>query len=105
MPDKKSLPAEIFDHWPEIFEEIQINTVPIDYLKCVIIHFKDGKIWEIDIGKNKSRSFDSEMIEESIETILEEYDDYIESVDFRLDTEKVKKDIKKRTEIFLKKRK
>lgn len=105
MSDKKKLPPEIIDHWPEIFEDIEINAVPIEYLKSVLIYFQDGKVWEIDVGRNKKKAFDTELIEESIENILEEYDDYIDSVDFRLDTEKVKNDIKRRTRIFLKKRK
>jgi hypothetical protein len=36
--------------------------------------------------------------------LMEEYEDVIKSVDFRLDTARVKQDIKKRTAQFLKKR-
>jgi hypothetical protein len=67
------------------------------------VHFKDGKIWEIDI--KKSRQKPELDIETALEDLFIQYENLIQNVDFRLDTAKVKKDIKKRTKIFMKKRK
>ena len=71
------------------------------------IHFVDGKTWEINI--DKARKDNSEMdtgdIENSLDDLIEEYEDAIDTIDFRLDTEKVKRDITKRTKVFMKKRK
>ena len=46
-----------------------------------------------------------EVIEDTLEAFFEEYDEYIESVDFRLNTQKIIEDITKRVGAFLKKRK
>lgn len=101
MPKGKKLPQEVIDQWPEVLKDVDIEVVPIEYLHSVRITFDDGTVWEIDTNKNP----ENVDIEYAIEGIIEEYEDAITNVDFRLDTEKVKNDIKKRTALFLKKRK
>jgi predicted DNA-binding protein len=105
VPKKSGLPEEVINHWPEVFDDIDVKVVPIDYLHSIRVSFEDGKVWDIDIAKSMSQGGDSFSIEETIEEMFEEYEDYITNVDFRLDTEKIKKDIQKRTKIFLKKNK
>lgn len=102
MPSDKSkkLPEDIIKQWPEVLKDIDIDVIPVEYLESVRITFTDGKIWEIDTKKNT----DDVDIETAVESLMEEYEDVIDSVDFRLDTIRVKKDIKKRTAQFLKKR-
>ena len=102
---KNNLPKDVIDSWPEVFNNIEINTVPMKYLRSVLIYFKDGNVWDIDMTKPKNKNLTSEEIEDSIEQILYEYDDHIVNVDFELNVAKVKHDITKRTKYFLKKRK
>ena len=104
MPKKpRSLDPEIVNSWPEIFKDVNIEVVPIEYLDSVHIRFKDGKSWEVDVKKSLTKP--DLDIETALEDLLQHYEDVIDTVDFRLDTAKVKKDIKKRTAIFMKKRK
>lgn len=98
--NSKKLPADVIKQWPEVLNDIDIDVIPVEYLESVRITFTDGKIWEIDTKKNT----DDVDIENAMESLMEEYEDVIQSVDFRLDTLRVKKDIKKRTAQFLKKR-
>jgi len=102
---RNKIPPEISDHWPEIFNDIEIKSVPIEYLRSLHIHFLDGKVWEINLEKNKRSNQSPNDIENSLEDLIEEYEDVIDTIDFRLDTEKVKNDITKRTKVFMKKRK
>jgi hypothetical protein len=103
---KNKLPPEVIKHWPEIFSDIEIKAVPIEYIHSVHVHFHDGKIWQIDIDKQQTASEDGvNQIESSLETFLEQYDEDISHVDFRLNTTKVVQDIKDRTKSFMKKRK
>ena len=101
MPKGKKLPKDVIDHWPEILKDVDIEVVPLEYLHSVRIQFTDGKVWEIDTKKNPENI----NLEEAIEDLLEEYEDAIANVDFRLDTAKVKEDIQSRTRTFMKKRK
>ena len=98
------LPKEVVDHWPEVFEDIDIKVVPLEYLSSVRVFFEDGKVWEIDIAKTKEKNI-AEPLENTLEELFTEYEDVINNIDFRLDTQRLKNDIQKRTKTFLKKRK
>lgn len=103
---KNKLPPDVIKHWPEIFEDVEIHAVPIEYIRTVHVHFHDGKIWEIDMDKQGIKQKDDvSAIENSLETFLTQYNDEIDHVDFRLNTSKVVEDVKKRTKSFMKKRK
>ena len=56
MPKKKKLPAAVIDTWPEIFNDLSVDVVPIEYLHSVNVKFSDGKIWEIDVKKSLQKS-------------------------------------------------
>lgn len=104
----EKLPPEVIKHWPEVFEDVEIKAVPIEYLTSVVVRFDDGQIWEIDLDKAKLEAADgdiAEAVEETLEAFFEEYDEYIDSVDFRIDTKQIIRDIKKRVGVFIKKRK
>lgn len=96
----KKLPPEVVDHWPEVFEDVDVDVVPIEYLHSVRITFDDGITWDIDVKKDSS----DVNVEDALADVMEEYQADITHVDFRLDTEKVKRDISNRTRIFMKKR-
>lgn len=100
----KVLPKEVIECWPEVFGEVRLNVLPLRYLNMVVITFKDGKIWEIKVT-TKTRSGNWETFEKSLSEIIKVYENRIVSVDFKLDTDKVKKDMKHLTDRFLKKKK
>ena len=100
----RTLPKEVVEIWPEIFGEVKLNVLPLKYLNAVLITFKDGKNWEIRTSvADVKRGW--EPFEKSLSELLRTYDDKIESIDFKLNTEKIKKDIKRSTSKFLKKKK
>lgn len=101
MPKKpsKKLPDEVISHWPEVFDDVEIDVVPLEYLDSVRVQFADGKVWDIDINTQKNKVED---LERSLDELFEQYQDHIKNVDFRLNTEKVKRDITTRTKKFLK---
>ena len=105
MP-KNKLPEEVIKHWPEVFRDVEIKAVPIEYIHNILVYFHDGKVWQIDIDQQTEQSYgDVSQVEESLETFLEQYNDEISHVDFRLNTSKVVEDVKNRTKSFMKKRK
>lgn len=98
------LPPEVVEHWPEIFGDLDVKVVPLEYLDSIRVYFEDGKVWDIDLEKSMEKN-GADSLEDTLEALFEEYDDYIINVDFRLNTVKLKEDITKRTKYFLKKRK
>lgn len=107
MPSNK-LPREIVDHWPEVFNDVEIKAVPIEYVESLHVHFEDGKIWDIAIDPAALHEKDELLgntLEETLEMFFEEYEDQIVNVEFKLNTDKVIEDIKAKTASFLKQQK
>lgn len=100
----KKFPKEVIDHWPEVFGEITLNVIPLKYLDSITIKFKNNKVWEVDV-RSKQAQNDWDSFEKSLKEMLSNYESEIDNVDFKLDTERLKKDIVRNTNTFLKKRK
>lgn len=105
MPRKtsKQLDKDLIDQWPEILEEINLSAIPIFYLHSIIITFFDGNVWKVTISEEDRKITDD--LSETLNTLFKNYGKDIENVDFRLDIEKIKKDITKLTKKFLKRKK
>lgn len=99
----KSLPKDVIEHWPEVFEEIKLTALPLKYLRAVLINFKDGRTWEIRVtAVTRREGWNS--FEEKLSELFKTYEEKINNVDFKLDTAKIKTDIEKSTQKFLKKK-
>ena len=99
MTNGKPLPKDVIDRWPEVFGEITLNVVPLRYLHAVKITFKNSKVWEIELKKQSKLNWDD--FEKQIKDVLSQYEENIENIDFKLDTDRIKKDITKNTNKFL----
>lgn len=99
----KKFPKDIIDDWPEVFEDITCKVIPLEYLDSVIIKFKNEKVWEIKVSSQSKQDWD--LFEGSLREILIAYKDELEFVDFKIDTNKIKKDVIRGTKQFLRKRK
>ncbi len=104
MTTGKTFPKDIIERWPEVFGEITLNVIPLRYLESVTVTFKNKKIWEINMASRRVRE-DWDSFESSLKEMLAAYESEIENVDFKLDTERVKKDMIKNTNKFLKRKK
>jgi hypothetical protein len=100
----RKLPKDVIAHWPEVFSEVSLNVLPLRYLHTVLVNFKDGKTWEIKITE-KARREGWPAFEKNLAEVCKNYEDNIDDVDFKLDTDRVRKDMEKLTQKFLKKRK
>ena len=100
----RKLPKDVVECWPEVFGEVKLNVLPLGYLHSVLVNFKDGKTWEIKVT-TLTRNEGWSTFESSLRELVKTYEDSIDNIDFKLDTERVKKDIVKSTQKFLKKKK
>jgi hypothetical protein len=87
--------------WEDILDEIEMDYLPIEYISNIVIKFKDGTTWDINIDDSRKKQTQEE-IEDSLDQLFEEYDTHIETLDFRLDLERVKHDVSRRVYKFLK---
>ncbi len=102
---KKRLPQSVIDKWPEVFKDIDIQAIPLKYLHSIRVIFQNGKIWDVLIKDDPKVSNPLTRLENTLQELFKTYDSSIKHVDFRVDTDRVKKDIQKRTRGFLKKNK
>lgn len=104
---KNRLPKDIIDKWPEVLNDVDVNVVPIEYLRQIEVTFEDDKTWVIDVNLADTENTEEILddLEESLDDLFSEYEDVISGVSFVLDVEKVKRDITEQTRIFLKKKK
>ena len=100
----RTLPEDVIEHWPEVFGDVRLNVVPLKYLHTVLVNFKDGKTWEIKITSSTRRAGWT-AFEKNLAELFKTYESKIDNVDFKLDTGRVRKDVEKSTDKFLKKKK
>lgn len=86
-------PRHLVKEWPEVFEDLYMNTMPVAYLETVRLDFIDGRVWEIDV-KTELTKQTTEGIADVLINTLQEYKDEIKKIDFKVDVERLKKDIK-----------
>lgn len=89
-------PRHLVKEWPEVFEDLYMNTMPVAYLDLVHLEFTDGRVWEIDIRRELEKT-NPESIADILLNTLQEYKEEIKKIDFKVDVERLKKDIKDST--------
>ena len=87
------------EYWQDIFDSVDMKYLPVSYMKSIEVEFTDGEIWEIDLNEN---DVDEVPVDEALDDFFSEYDNQIKEVQFKLDFERIKYDIAKRTTRFLK---
>lgn len=85
-------PRHLVKEWPEVFEDLYMNTMPIAYLELVHLEFANGRVWKIDIGE-QLKDVDANLIADKLMQTLSEYKQEITKIDFKINIEKLKKDI------------
>ena len=80
-----------------MFEDLYMDTMPVAYVDTMILEFTDGRIWEIDI-KDQLKTSDPDSVAEKLLNTLSEYKDTIKKLDFKINIEQLKNDIKNRTD-------
>lgn len=102
---KKKLPQSVIDKWPDVFKDIDIKAIPLQYLHSIRVEFSNGKIWDVLVKDEYNVKNPIARLESTLQSLFETYKTSIKHIDFRVDTDQVKKDIQKRTKGFLKKNK
>jgi hypothetical protein len=90
-------PKQLVKEWPEVFEDLYMNTMPVAYIDLLRLEFNDGRVWEIDVN-DQLKSVDADSVADKILSIFQEYREEIKKVDFKMDIERLKKDIKNSTD-------
>lgn len=93
-------PRHLVKEWPEVFEDLYMNTMPVAYLEFVYMTFNDGRIWEINV-KTQLNDADYDSVAEKLADLMYEYKNEISKIDFKIDIDKLKQDIVSETKKIL----
>lgn len=93
-------PRHLVKEWPEVFEDLYMNTMPVAYLEYVHLEFANGRVWQIDI-KSQLLEQEAEVVATRLLDTMSEYREDIVKLDFKVDVEKLKKDIGNSTDSIL----
>ena len=94
------VPTNLVNEWPEIFEDMWMSTMPLNYLHTLQIEFTNGRVWEINI-KEQLAKVESEILSKKLLETFKEYQDSIKKIDFHLDVIRLKDDIASLTKDIL----
>jgi hypothetical protein len=87
-------PKQLVDEWPEVFSDLYMNTMPVNYLEYIHLEFSSGMVWELDV-KDQLKHLDPDVVSQRLYETIQEYKDQVIKFNFKLDVNKLKKDIKK----------
>lgn len=88
-------------YWQDIFDSVDMDVLPVEYMNKILISFSDGTKWDIDINDSRKKQ-PIEDIELSLNELFETYEDSIVNIDFRMDMDRIRKDLQRRVKRFLK---
>ena len=80
---------QIVKQWLEVFKNLYMDTMPLEYLETMTLEFSNGRIWEIDVMEQISNQ-DRNDIANRILNTFDEYKNEIVKIDFRIDIEKLR---------------
>jgi hypothetical protein len=75
--------------------------MPVHYLESIRLEFGNGRIWEINIKEQLANSHSDIVANKLVETFAE-YKEDIKKIDFKIDIERLKKDILNQSNDFFK---
>lgn len=85
-------PKDLIQEWPEVFDDLYMSTMPVEYLHSIRLEFSNGRVWEISVEDHLDKSHTQTITDRLIST-LNEYRDDIKRVDFQVDIDRLKDDI------------
>ncbi len=71
--------------------------MPVTYIDLINLEFTDGRVWQIDV-KNQLADDDADSVAERLMMTIAEYKETITKIDFKIDIERLKKDISSETD-------
>lgn len=88
--------------WERLLKEIKKEQVPIGVLRYITVNLVDGTCVNVDIEEMLAEGTDPELVEQLINTRLEQLDSIIKDVDFHISVDSVAKFVQPFTDNLLK---
>lgn len=107
MPKRKApsknwfkLTKKFVKEWPEVLDEVHLESLPISYLTAIVMNLKNNIAIRYDIENELKKKTALEVARTCVKHIETHYKN-ITKVDLKFNVPKLKKDITKRTDTVL----
>jgi hypothetical protein len=99
------LDHDFLAEWERIVNDVDKNQCPLECVSKVVFRTHDRRQKTINLVKLRQQGFDNESINEAVETFIQENDDLIASMEFKLDVKAVAGIVQPETDKLLKRMK
>ena len=96
------LTKDFVSEWPEVLDGLQFQNMPVRYLKYINITLKNNVTINYNIEKELKKRNENSIARFLVQT-LEQHYRKIKNVDLKFNVAKLKKDMEKRTSLFMSK--
>jgi hypothetical protein len=86
-------PSYLVKEWPEVFEDLYMSTMPVEYLHSIRLEFKNGRIWEINVTDQINKIHSQQLADNLVQSLLDCATD-VKKIEFNVDVNKLKNDSK-----------
>ena len=91
----------VVNAWPELFDGVRFDALPLEYVNFVLVSFNNSKIWKIELTSNTT-SLNWSNFEQILESMSIDYTGKIKNFSFSLNATRLKSDVEKATKQFFK---
>lgn len=92
---------EFYDRWQHLLEDIEMNDIPLQFVREIAVNMKDGEVISFNISKMIRDRLKTRDIEQAIEEFLEHHDDEIGNVNFHINVQAVAEEVTDRVSKIL----
>ena len=96
------LTKDFVSEWPEVLDGLQFQNMPVRYLKYINITLKNNVTINYNIEKELKKRNENSIARFLVQT-LEQHYRKIKNVDLKFNVPKLKRDMEKRTSLFMSK--
>jgi hypothetical protein len=93
-------PPDVVREWPEVFDDLYMSSMPVQYIHGVEITFDNGRVWSIDISEQLDFANEKEILDKLF-SAFKDYQEEITTVNFQINIAKLKSDVLKSTKNIL----
>jgi hypothetical protein len=80
---------EFYNRWHHLLEDIDITDIPLSFVSEITVNMKNDEVVIFDITTMKSQKMLPKQIEIIVETFLQENDEDVGNIEFRINVKKV----------------
>lgn len=92
---------EFIKQWEHIIDDVDKQKIPVEFISKLIIKLQGKRQQTINIKRFLKQGLEPDQIEEAVSRKLQEYDDYITSVEFVLNIESIAETVQPETDRLL----